>query len=102
MHDTINRVPVCIPITGVANWTGDRLPPGRWFQVANQGATAVTMRFRYGGNVTGTILTIAAGSISGILPHPGPDAYVQLAGTAQGGGGTGPFSGCASIFVISE
>lgn len=102
MFDTINRTPVCVPITGAANWNGDRLPPGRWFFIANQGATAVTLRFRYGGNATGTIATIAAGSISALLPHPGPDAYVQLAGAAQVGGGTGPFAGCASIYVVSE
>jgi hypothetical protein len=102
LFDTLNRVPICVPITGAANWQGDRLPPGRWFQVANQGATAITLRFRYGGNFTGTITTIAAGSMSAILPHPGPDAYVQLAGAAQVGGGTGPFSGSASIYVISE
>jgi len=62
-------------VGAVAFTPGIRLPPGSWFQFCGSGACAI--RYVYGGNPTALVATSAAGALSIVLVHPGPNVYIQ-------------------------
>ena len=76
------RQPLVDVAIGAASWTpGVRLPKGRWFCWASDGAPC-SIRYRYGQETIGPLETLAATALSANHPHPGRDVYIQIQAAA--------------------